>query len=177
MRTAFYEIQEFLTDYFGSADWQGILLVLKIISVIFSCLLIVAIVLLIFRIREDRNKFIGTVSEKTMAAGLSKKEMDSQWQAIFDKLESNNESEYKLAVIEADKILDGLLKDAGYQGGDMGERLKQVSPDKLPNLDELWQAHKVRNQIAHETNFQLSQSQAKRAVEIYRRALEDLEAL
>lgn len=175
MRTAFYEIQEFLTDFFGSAGWQDTILILKIISVIFSCLLLVVIVLLIFRIRENRNRFIGTISEKTMAAGLSEKEMDIRWQAIFEKLESENESDYKLAVIEADKILDGLLKDAGYQGEDMGERLKQVSSDKLPNLDELWQAHKVRNQIAHETNFQLNQSQAKRAVEIYHRASQDLE--
>jgi hypothetical protein len=177
MRTAFYEIQEFLTDYFGSVDWQNIILALKIISVIFSCLLLVAIVLLIARIKEDLDRFMGTVSERTMAAGLPGKKMDSQWHTIFEKLESDNESDYKLAVIEADKILDGLLKDRGYYGEDMGERLKQANSEKLPNLDELWQAHKVRNRIAHETDFQLNQSQARRAVEIYRRAFQDLEQM
>jgi len=53
MRTAFYKIQDFLITYFNSADWQNSISILKVISVIFSFLLIIAVILLIFRIRED----------------------------------------------------------------------------------------------------------------------------
>jgi len=177
MRTAFYKIQDFLITYFNSADWQNSISILKVISVIFSFLLIIAVILLIFRIREDIQESLKTSAKNVVATGLPKEEMNKTWQAILDKLESINESDYKLAVIEADKILDDLLKRLGYQGEDIGERLKQIEFDKLANIDELWQAHKVRNRIAHESDFQLTQTQAKRAIEIYQRAMQDLKAL
>jgi len=95
----------------------------------------------------------------------------------MDKLEKNNESDYKLALIEADNIFDNLLKKIGYQGEDMGERLKQITEAQLANIDDLWQAHKVRNRIAHESDFKLTYSQTKRAIEIFQRAARDLETL
>ena len=41
----------------------------------------------------------------------------------------------------------------------------------MPNLNELWQAHKLRNQIAHEPNFKLKRDLAERALGIYETAL------
>ncbi len=177
MRTAFYKIQDFLITYFNSADWQNSISILKIISVIFSFLLLVAIILIIFKIRENIQRSLEIV-KKNIGPDIPPKEAtNKKWQTILDKLEGINESDYKLAVIEADKILDDFLKRLGYQGEDMGERLKQIKFDKLANIDDLWQAHKVRNRIAHEPDFQLTQTQAKRTIEIYQRALEDLETL
>ncbi|NQV00982.1 MAG: hypothetical protein HQ537_02590 [Parcubacteria group bacterium] len=177
MRTTFYKIQDSLITYFNSANSQNTILVLKIISVIFSFFLLIAIILLIFRIREDIQESLKISVKDVIATDLPKEEMNKTWQAILNKLESENDSDYKLAVIEADKILDDSLKRLGYQGEDMGERLKQIKFDQLSNIDELWQAHKVRNRIAHEPDFQLTQTQAKRAIEIYQRAMQDLKAL
>jgi hypothetical protein len=40
-------------------------------------------------------------------------------------------------------------------------------------LDEAWEAHRVRNQVAHEgSDFILSQREARRAVELYRKVFE-----
>lgn len=177
MRTTFYKIQDFLIAYFNSANSQNTILVLKIISVIFSFFLLIAIILIIIRIREDIQESLKISVKNVVTNGLPKEEMNKTWQAILNKLESENDSDYKLAVIEADKILDDSLKRLGYQGEDMGERLKQIKFNQLSNIDELWQAHKVRNRIAHEPDFQLTQTQAKRAIEIYQRAMQDLKAL
>ena len=47
-------------------------------------------------------------------------------------------------------MLDDLLTQLGYRGVSIGEKLKVVDPAKFRTLDEAWDAHKVRNQIAHQ---------------------------
>jgi len=59
----------------------------------------------------------------------------------------------------------------------MGGRLKQIDSEQLANIDEVWQAHKLRNRLVHETDFKLKEHEAKRVIEIYEKALQDLEAL
>lgn len=110
------------------------------------------------------------------APDAPKKIDNQQWQSVLSKLESEDESGYKLAVIEADKIFDGFLKKMGYQGNDMGERLKQVTLDQIANINAIWEAHKIRNRLVHEPDFQLKQHEAKQVIEIYQRALQDLGA-
>ena len=65
-------------------------------------------------------------------------------------LESNNPNDWKLAIIEADIILDKALKDKGYAGPTIGDMLKSVAPSSLQSLQDAWEAHLVRNKIAHD---------------------------
>ena len=79
------------------------------------------------------------------------------WQKIMARLESASEAEWKAAVLEADKMLEELVAQLyPHLGESLGERLKKVEPSDFPDLDAAWAAHKVRNQIAHEANYQLS---------------------
>jgi cytochrome bd-type quinol oxidase subunit 1 len=177
MRTAFYRIYDSLSEYLSSTDWAGSFFSLKVISLIISVILLIIIIFLIFQIRKDIKKFLVTLAESIAVSDSPEKVSIEGWQSVLDKLESGDEANYKLAVIEADKIFDDLLKRIGYQGKDMGERLKQIAPAQLANIDEVWQAHKLRNRVVHEPDFQLKQYEARRAIEIYQKALEDLEAL
>jgi hypothetical protein len=88
---------------------------------------------------------------------------------------SDNPNDWKLAIIEADIILDELLKNAGYVGATLGERLKNISPNQLKSLDDAWQAHKVRNQIAHAgSDFVLTHKLAQDTIKQYRRTFHEL---
>jgi hypothetical protein len=58
----------------------------------------------------------------------------------------------------------------------MGDRLKRCGT-KFNNLDAVWRAHKMRNMIAHESDFELTYKQAQNAVEVYKQALKDLGAI
>ncbi len=80
------------------------------------------------------------------------------------------------AVSEADKLLDYALKHSGVSGATMGERLKN-SRGRFSNLDEIWNAHKLRNALAHEADFDLVATQAKQAVDQLKQGLKDLGAL
>ena len=107
--------------------------------------------------------------------GLRKVEKD--WQKIKGRLETEIDSEYKLAVIEADSMLNELLKGLGFGGETLGERLEKVTTASLPNLEEVKEAHKIRNNIIHDPDYRLSLDEAKRVITIYEKALTDLQAL
>lgn len=176
MRTALFNFYDYISSYLSSPDSQSISII-KVIFLIISLLLLIAAIILIFQLRKQLKNSLEMVAESVAAPGLPKKALNKKWQSVLDKLEKDDENSYKLAVIEADNIFDDILKRIGYQGEDMGERLKQLTSAQTANLDEIWQAHKLRNQIVHEPDSRLTHSQARRAVEIYQRALEDLEAV
>lgn len=96
---------------------------------------------------------------------------------IERSLEKDNESSYAMAIIEGDKILDRAMMEMGVQGRTMGDRLKRIGKAKFTQLNSVWHAHKLRNQIAHEHDFRPDYRQALHALETYKQALKDLGAI
>ena len=95
---------------------------------------------------------------------------------IENSLTRENELSYNAAVVEADKLLDKALHEMGTPGKTMGDRLKRTG-DKFSQLNSVWYAHKLRNQIAHEPGFKVDYNQAKHALATFRQALKDLGAI
>jgi hypothetical protein len=94
---------------------------------------------------------------------------------VLMHIASPNPNDWKLAIIEADIILDEALKSRGYAGNSLGERLKSISPSQLASLSEAWEAHKVRNRIAHEgADFVLTKRIAEDTISRYRRVFNEL---
>ncbi len=101
---------------------------------------------------------------------------NSRFADIKKHIVSNNPNDWKLAIIEADIILDETLKKAGYAGTSLGERLRSISPAQLQSLDDAWQAHKVRNQIAHGgADFILTRRLAEGTIKQYQRVFTELD--
>lgn len=97
---------------------------------------------------------------------------------IETHIASDHPNDWKLAIIEADIMLDETLKKAGYAGASLGERLKSISPTQLNSLDAAWQAHKVRNQVAHGgTDFVLTRRMADETIKQYRQVFSELGVL
>lgn len=97
----------------------------------------------------------------------NKKETKAQWDKIARKLQGQNESGYKVAIIEADKMIDELLIKLKYEGANMGERLEKIPEGQLENLNEIREAHKIRNQIIHEDDFVVNREMAKETMDKY----------
>jgi hypothetical protein len=94
---------------------------------------------------------------------------------VLAHIASPNPNDWKLAIIEADIILDDALKQMGYTGGSLGERLKSISTSQLGTLNEAWEAHKIRNRIAHEgADFVLTKRIAEETINRYRRVFNEL---
>lgn len=100
---------------------------------------------------------------------------NSRFADIEKHIASDNPNDWKLAIIEADIVLDEALKKLGYNGVSLGERLKGISPGQLTCLDDAWQAHKIRNQIAHGgADFILTKHLAEETIKRYRRVFTEL---
>lgn len=94
---------------------------------------------------------------------------------INKKVASDSVSDWKIAVIEADKVLDRTLDKKGFLGESLGEKLKKMVPADLPEVyEEVWEAHKIRNSIVHEPDFEITQSEGRKLIGIYERAIKKL---
>lgn len=100
----------------------------------------------------------------------------SKWMAIEQSHKRDNPDTSMLAILNADKLVDQALRDRCIKGSTMGERLKSAH-DVWSNRNALWNAHKLRNQIAHETDAKINYDQARTALAGYKRALKDLGAI
>ncbi len=97
---------------------------------------------------------------------------NNRWQEIQNHLDADNPNDWRIAIIEADVMLEDALEKAGFSGSTIGERLKSASPETFKSLDDAWNAHKVRNQVAHAgADFVLTKKIAKETLLQYQRAL------
>ncbi len=94
--------------------------------------------------------------------------MANKWQEIITHAESEVPSNWRLAIIEADIMLDDLLDQLHLPGDTIGDKLKAVEKSDFITIDQAWEAHKVRNMIAHEgSNFLLNQHETRRIISLY----------
>ncbi|MDP2864606.1 MAG: hypothetical protein Q8N73_03070 [bacterium] len=152
-----------------------ILLSLKILCIV---IFLFFLVIIFYSLRKSSwliNRFLQDTVEFLTYRPYGVKKIVKIWSKIKGRLESGSESEYKLAVIEADSILNDILERMGFKGETLGNRLKQVTTAILPSIEEVGEAHKIRNNIVHDPDYKLSLDQAQKALEIYEQALRDLQ--
>jgi hypothetical protein len=100
------------------------------------------------------------------------------WKRIDGYIRSENASDWKIAILEADNLLEEVITGLGYRGDTFGEKLKSISPSQFPYLDHAWEAHKFRNDIAHGSSDRpLSHSEASRIIGLYERVFRELKVL
>lgn len=112
---------------------------------------------------------------RTKSIALDRDLIASRWQEV-ERLVISGGNGPKAAVSEADKLLDFALRGLGAPGTTMAERLK-ASQVRLSDKEAVWQAHKLRNHLAHEVGFEVTPSHAKSAVSAFQQSLKDLGAL
>jgi transposase len=117
---------------------------------------------------------IGLTKKGTRNLNVEKYRM--RWLQIEQQLKKDEPSSYHLVVLNADKLLDQALRDRGVRGNTMGERMKTLK-DTWSNANNIWTAHKLRNQIAHETDVNVSYDDARRALAGFKQGLKDVGAI
>lgn len=96
--------------------------------------------------------------------------------AIENQFKRDEPSSFHLSVLNADKLVDQALRDRGARGQTMGERMKN-SASLFSDRNGIWTAHKLRNQIAHESDVMVTYEEARYALVCFRKALKDLGAI
>jgi hypothetical protein len=127
--------------------------------------LIVAVVAVIYLLFSSKN-----------TPKLNKEKYQGKWLSIEHSIKRDNPSSYPMAVLNADKLVDQALRECKYKGETMGERMKSAH-GQWKNPNHVWGAHKIRNQLAHEADAEISYETAIRALSAFKQALKDLGAI
>ncbi|NCS32704.1 MAG: hypothetical protein COW72_02410 [Candidatus Nealsonbacteria bacterium CG18_big_fil_WC_8_21_14_2_50_37_10] len=168
-------INDIISFIFNPAftDW---LLFLKILLIILSLILSGFIIFAFIKTSWLKRMLIWDIVEFFSFRPYGIRKVEKDWAKITARLETDLESEWKLATIEADSILNDILMKMGFAGETLGERLDRLTIATLPNLQQIREAHKIRNNIVHDPDYRVSLDEAKMAVGIYEQALRDLQA-
>ena len=155
---------------------NGIKLILSILSIFFIFLIVYCFVRLL-EIRKKEHEYlhheIEEYAHKHAEEDKAKWEKggnfeNKKWGNVLSYLFSQNPGDWKLAVIEADSMLEELMDQLGLKGENLGEKLKSADQEKFRSLSSAWEVHIIRNRIAHEgSEFDLSQHEAKRVIALY----------
>lgn len=90
-----------------------------------------------------------------------------QWKQII------GQSDHRHAIMDADKLLNYTLSQMGLRGS-LGAKLKK-SNHLFSKINDVWKAHKVRNNIAHQINYQVSEKVYKKTMLYFKKAFEELD--
>ncbi len=163
-----------LADSFLESIWP----IWKIAAVIVSALALVGIIYnsrKLSAINAEEKKIFNPVPEAAIQWGGEVVEpKNERWEKIIEHANSNNVSDWRSAIIEADVMLEELLRKLGYQGESVGDMLKSVDKSDFLTLEDAWGAHKIRNKIAHSgSGFQLNERETKRVVALFERVFKE----
>ena len=158
-------------QWFYSGNWHKIKQIVMLIFIFFDVLLAIWIGITIRQMRILNNM----VLEKEGPAQITlPEEVAESWKGIMELVNSINPSDWNMAVLRADALFDDILAHLGYQGTTLAERLKIVDPLKLPSLDRVWSAHRLRNIIAHDPIQNHTKEMVVHAVGSYEQAFKEL---
>lgn len=170
----------FFQGLFNFLSDKDVIAVYKFILTLFALFFLTVIFYAIVRIFEIRKKEHDHLHKEIREYALrhAEKEKKSEameavsknerWRQVLYLLFSTSPNDWKLAVIEADTMLEILMGELGYKGENLGEKLKSAGEKNFRHLGTAWEVHTIRNRVAHEGSvFELSHHEAKRVIALY----------
>ena len=169
-----------LIDRFGEF-WSKMRLLITVIVMMINIGLIVFIVQILrkfFHFSKQHPLFIvpADASPRERAVPLER-EVSGEWVGIRKFAESQNPSEWNMAILQADALLDDVLQHMGHEGNTVKERLDLVDPTQLPSYDRVLSAHRLRNMIAHDPMIQHTKETINHALASYELAFREFGVL
>lgn len=126
----------------------------------------------IVQIRRQEELGFRAAQQTVKAEDIPKTQL--RWNRVLDQINADTPESWRLAVLEADIMLNELLDIQGYKGETMAEKMKQVDRATFNSIDLAWEAHKIRNRIAHEgSEHVLSAREARRVVALYEKVFKE----
>lgn len=161
-----------IVQWFYSGNWHKIKQIVMLIFIFLDIFLATWIGITIRKMQLLNQ----TALEKEGPAQvtLPEEEVAESWNGIMELVSSTNPSDWNMAVLRADALFDDILAHLGYQGTTLAERLKIVDPTKLPSLERVWSAHRLRNIIAHDPIQNHTKEMVVHAVGSYEQAFKEL---
>ncbi len=167
-----------ILEYLFSSQLQETLFPLKIIFIFISIFFLIVIIWFLCKTEYIRWWFWFDLKNFLFPKPLGTMKLNRKWEKIKKNLEKGKlESQWKISLIESLEILDKTLKNMGYSGENLTERLSKLSSDEVSNLDDLFRAQRICQDVVRDPNYRLTKEQAQEIIEIFEKALVNLEVL
>lgn len=153
--------------------------VVGIVSVLLSIICLFIIIFSIVRMAEiqiyDKKEIEHEIHNALLKQKERERNANPRWHYIQTLIESPNESDWRVAIIEADSMLEESLKEKGLSGATVSELLEGAKESGYRSIQDAWDAHLVRNQIAHQgSDFPISQIEGRRVIKMFQNFFEEL---
>ncbi len=124
-----------------------------------------------------RYRYFEDYTEALSYKPFERKEIGKRWDNVLKHLDSGKESEFKMALIDADNILWEVFQKMGYKEETIGDILENIEEGVVPKLDEIKEAHRIRNKVVHDPDYSLDREEAEKTLKVYEETLRNLEAI
>lgn len=149
----------------------------KIALLTLSVIFIIGIAILLMASNWFKERYFQNLVEIVAYRPYGAKKTFKQWGRVKKRLEKGTESEYKMALIEADGFLIEVLKKMGYKGETANDLLEQVNEKIVPNIQDVRAAHKIRNDLVYSPGQRFDLEQAQKLMAVYEQSFRDLQLL
>jgi len=155
--------------------WSVIGVISMILSIICIALIIFSLVRLVEIQIYDKEEIEHEIHTALLKEKERERDTNPRWHYILTLIESPNDSDWRVAVIEADSMMEEVLKEKGLSGETVSELLEGAKESGYTHIQDAWDAHSVRNEIAHQgSDFPLSQIEGRRVIKMFQNFFEEL---
>jgi len=169
----FFGIKDFIY-FISSSQIQDMLFPVKMFFIFCSVLFLVLVIYFMVNSSWLQYKFLEDATEFFSWQAYGAREMSKQWAKIKKRTESGAESDYKLAIIDADDFLAEVMDNRGYDGDNFESILKKAGRLIAPIIEDVLKAHETRNSIVYDPDFKISVDRAKKILDIYESAVNSI---
>ncbi len=162
------EVRNFFTPFF-----EKNLIWLELGSLVLSALFLWGIIYIISKthyLEIKKEQFLDILGKDH----LSRRRSLRGWNQIQKRLLSPDQNDWKLAILEADHILNEILKMSGYLGASLEDKLDLITEAQLSNVDEIMNAHKIRDKISSDPSFPITNEEAREIIAVYKKSFIEL---
>jgi len=171
---SFLQIFNSIISFWNSQPVQRIFISVKIFFIILFFILLGSIIFFLLKTKFLRYIFVEDLIEFLSFKPYGASKIRKRWDKIRKRLESRDESDWKVAVIEADQLLGNLLEEKGYEGADNKEKLRQVGTQLLSSFDDFLEAYEIYKCVSEDPSYKLDKKDADKFLDRYESVMEDL---
>lgn len=141
--------------------------------IILDLLLLLGFIFSFYKAWQFRPK-LNHKKTKKKTISLQREVYRAKWFDITLKFKEGDLNSQKLAIIEADKLVNSILEEIGVPGKHLADKLSKINPESLKSLEGLFMAHRKRNDLMRIPGFVLPEEETKKILGHYESFLKEV---
>ena len=171
-------VQPVINFFANPQTWSTLAVISALLSIVCIAIIIWSLVRMVEIQIYDKEEVDHEIHEALIKEKERNRNANPRWHYILTLIESPNDSDWRVAIIEADSMMEEILREKGLSGDTVSELLEGAKESGYRSIQDAWDAHLVRNQIAHQgSDFPLSQVEGRRVIKMFQNFFEEVRVI